>query len=172
MTPFIRKALYLVPTLVLLAVSSAQAAIVQFNVPLSGSGEVPGPGDSDGNGFAALSIDSATNTISWNITANSIGLPVTGAHIHKAGEGASGPIVVDFSAQLSGSGLVDSDLASVVADPHGFYANIHNSEFSAGALRGQLCDPAPVPIPAAAWLFGSGLMGLIGVARRRTSTNR
>ncbi len=25
----------------------------------------------------------------------------------------------------------------------------------------------PVPVPAAAWLFGSGLLGLIGVARRR-----
>ncbi len=27
--------------------------------------------------------------------------------------------------------------------------------------------PATVPLPAAAWLFGSGLLGLIGVARRR-----
>ena len=26
---------------------------------------------------------------------------------------------------------------------------------------------APVPIPAAAWLFGSGLIGLVGVSRRR-----
>ena len=26
-----------------------------------------------------------------------------------------------------------------------------------------------VPIPAAAWLFGSGLIGLIGIARRRAS---
>lgn len=26
---------------------------------------------------------------------------------------------------------------------------------------------APVPIPAAAWLFGSGLMGLLGLARRK-----
>jgi hypothetical protein len=24
-----------------------------------------------------------------------------------------------------------------------------------------------VPVPAAAWLFGSGLLGLVGVARRR-----
>jgi hypothetical protein len=27
--------------------------------------------------------------------------------------------------------------------------------------------PAPVPLPAALWLFGSGLLGLLGVARRR-----
>ena len=28
---------------------------------------------------------------------------------------------------------------------------------------------SPVPVPAAAWLFGSGLIGLVGVARRRTA---
>ena len=26
---------------------------------------------------------------------------------------------------------------------------------------------APVPIPAAAWLFGSGLLWLVGIARRK-----
>lgn len=29
--------------------------------------------------------------------------------------------------------------------------------------------PAVVPVPAAAWLFGSGLIGLLGFARRKTS---
>ena len=27
----------------------------------------------------------------------------------------------------------------------------------------------PVPVPAAVWLFGSGLIGLVGVARRKKS---
>ena len=27
--------------------------------------------------------------------------------------------------------------------------------------------PSAVPVPAAAWLFGSGLIGLVGIARRR-----
>lgn len=30
-----------------------------------------------------------------------------------------------------------------------------------------IVDPAPVPVPAAVWLFGSGLIGLAGIARRR-----
>jgi len=30
-------------------------------------------------------------------------------------------------------------------------------------------SPAVVPVPAAVWLFGSGLLGLVGVARRRKS---
>jgi type VI protein secretion system component Hcp len=40
---------------------------------------------------------------------------------------------------------------------------------SATAFEGlMLAQAAPVPVPAAAWLLGSGLLGLIGVARRPT----
>ena len=31
-------------------------------------------------------------------------------------------------------------------------------------------DLAPIPVPAAVWLFGSGLLGLAGMARRKKST--
>lgn len=35
------------------------------------------------------------------------------------------------------------------------------------SLVGTIGAPAAVPVPAAVWLFGSGLVGLAGVARRR-----
>ena len=37
-------------------------------------------------------------------------------------------------------------------------------------VPGDACTPVPdVPVPAAVWLFGSGLLGLVGVARRKKS---
>ena len=42
------------------------------------------------------------------------------------------------------------------------YAN-----FDASSLTITGYEAAVVPVPAAVWLFGSGLLGLVGVARRR-----
>ncbi|TMG84175.1 MAG: VPLPA-CTERM sorting domain-containing protein [Betaproteobacteria bacterium] len=40
---------------------------------------------------------------------------------------------------------------------------------SPGSRRRSVNGPvSAVPIPAAAWLFGSGLVGFIAIARRRT----
>ena len=33
----------------------------------------------------------------------------------------------------------------------------------------QVITPSAVPVPAAVWLFGSGLLGLIGVVRRKAA---
>jgi len=51
-----------------------------------------------------------------------------------------------------------------------FSSTMFASDFSGqvdGSLRPIPNNPQEVPLPAAIWLFGSGLLGLFGVARRR-----
>ena len=45
-----------------------------------------------------------------------------------------------------------------------WYINIHSTTSGGGEIRGQV---NVVPLPAAAWLFGSALAGLAGFSRRR-----
>lgn len=42
------------------------------------------------------------------------------------------------------------------------------SGFFSGNADGQVPPQAVVPVPAAAWLLGSGLLGMVGVARRKS----
>ncbi len=55
------------------------------------------------------------------------------------------------------------------ADYAVFYIEDTDSTGTTYLATGYLTSVAVVPIPAAAWLFGFGLIGLIGVARRKKS---
>ncbi len=166
----------LAATLALIALTvslDASAAIITFVVPLDGNQEIdpltgnPAGGDPDGFGTATLLIDDVANTISWEITVSNIVTPPSGAHIHQQVAGMNGPVRVDFSAQLSGANLADTDLVTLLGDPTGFYVNIHNAPYPGGAIRGQL--GAPVPVPSALLLFGSALVAGMTRLRRRLS---
>ena len=52
---------------------------------------------------------------------------------------------------------------------YGFQYDLYKTD-SYYALAVRPGDVAAVPVPAAAWLFGSGLLGMLGVARRRKIT--
>ncbi|MGE5156087.1 MAG: DUF5979 domain-containing protein, partial [Betaproteobacteria bacterium] len=80
----------------------------------------------------------------WQLSVANIILPATGAHIHRGAVGVAGPIVVPLSApdaagKASGCVKVERSLAKeLIQHPARFYVNVHTTDFSGGAIRGQL----------------------------------
>jgi hypothetical protein len=72
---------------------------------------------------------------------------------------ASNPWMLVSVDQAGGDGIPGTPMAA--GGPFQFF----NANFNANLA--PTLDPSPVPVPAAAWLFGSGLMGLAAVARRK-----
>ena len=71
---------------------------------------------------------------------------------------------VAYRAGLDAGGLgIYTDAGSLVVDDSGQIAFV--AELDDGTRGIYLASP--VPIPASAWLFGSGLFGLFGIARRK-----
>jgi probable HAF family extracellular repeat protein len=75
-----------------------------------------------------------------------------------------------------------TDLNSLIGAGSGWYlwwaddindsGQIIGTGWHYGQQHAFLLTPAAVPVPAAIWLFGSGLLGLLGIALRRKETNR
>ena len=109
----------------------------KFTTELTGAAEVPGPGDSDGSGTATVTLNPGQGEVCWDITVSGVDT-ITAAHIHVGEAGVAGGVVVPLS-PTSGCTSADRDLIkAIIQNPEGYYVNVHNTPFPAGALRGQL----------------------------------
>ncbi|MEO6221646.1 MAG: CHRD domain-containing protein [Vicinamibacterales bacterium] len=109
---------------------------------LTGTAEVPGPGDPDGTGTARLTFNPGQGEICYELTVANIE-PATAAHIHEAPAGTAGPVVVALLAPTSGTSkaciAVDPAVVrEIMKDPSDYYVNVHNTPYPRGAVRGQL----------------------------------
>jgi hypothetical protein len=108
-----------------------------------GTAEVPAPGDPDGKGAATVKIDAEMGTVCYTITVEAITEPKA-SHIHKGAAGGAGPVVITFDPTKIGKGEAcltgqpKADLDAIVANPAGYYVNVHTADFPGGAVRGQL----------------------------------
>jgi hypothetical protein len=131
--------------LTLLALTSVAAdGGRRFTTMLTGAAEIPGPGDPDGTGTATVRLNPGQEEVCWEIHVQNITLPATGAHIHVGTVSEAGPVVVALSApdatgHSMGCTSADRDLIkAIIQNPENYYVNVHNADFPAGALRGQL----------------------------------
>lgn len=136
---------------VLLAASAteANAAATIVTASMTGANERPSPGDPDGRGTAILRLDPDTGKIQYTLLTDSVLAP-TAAHIHRGTADVAGPIVVDLDPDFDynptfldgfAAGSVNATPAlinEIIANPSGFYVNVHNNPFPNGAIRGQL----------------------------------
>ena len=133
-------------------------------------GSVQGAGDIDspwsffnatGNHTQAATLSVASDDGAGNATINMSGWNVfwNGGNIDM-GQGADA--VVSCGATCEVGDTYTLDYTAVV--PSGGFAGVNYQLHLQGTVGAAV---SAVPVPAAVWLFGSGLLGLAGVARRR-----
>lgn len=142
---------------------------VVFSVQLSAANEVPPVtnAESGGRGTVAITFnvprDSAGNpsgngtvTFTMQLSGFPAGTPAVGAHIHPGAAGVNGGVIVstglsptapvvlgDGTANLTIQNIpLSRELAAqIMANPAGFYFNVHTPTNPGGAIRGQLARP-------------------------------
>jgi len=124
----------------------------KLTATLAGTNEVPKVGAPNGKGTAILTITrpaTGPGQICFQLTVSGITLPASAAHIHAGAAGVAGPVVVPFAApdatgKSSGctSGVSPALIEQILTEPATFYVNVHNADFPAGAMRGQLSASA------------------------------
>lgn len=129
----------------MLAPVAASAETVVLTANLSGANEVgangPGAGAPDGSGAFRVEINTETGDFCYTLYGEKIAAP-TMAHVHTGAAGVNGGPVITMDVTGKGSDMciaVEPDkLKPIVANPSGFYVNIHTADFPGGAVRGQL----------------------------------
>ncbi len=108
---------------------------------LTGASEVPSA-DPDGSGTVVVRVNTGKGVVCYELTVTGIDTAIA-AHIHHAPAGVNGPVVVPLQAPSEGSSsgcveVVRSLAKDIASNPADYYVNVHNIDYPAGAIRGQL----------------------------------
>lgn len=157
-----------VSTIVLgLVGTAASATVINLGASLDGSNEVP-PVVTQGSGTAAMTYDTVTGELTWNIAWQNLSGPATAIHFHGAapvGVNAAVQETVTFDPNdlfAIGSTNIDAGQAADLLAGL-WYINVHTARNPGGEIRGQV---EGVPAPAALPVLIFGLSGLLFTRRK------
>lgn len=165
---------------------SAAAATGTLNATASGANEVSMSGQKDvgapgASGSGSFTVNDSTGQFCYTTTATGLSDAVA-MHIHKGGADVAGPVVIPLMASEIGHGRMCTTadkalLSDILANPAGYYWNVHTPAYSAGAARGQLMAGSPgvaagnggqaadtgiPPVGIALLALGAGAVGVAG----------
>lgn len=118
---------------------AALAAPVVLTASLTGANETAG-GDADGTGTFRAEADPATGDFCYTLTAEKTAAP-TMAHVHTGAAGADGAPVATLEVTGKGDDCIAMEpdkIKEILANPAGFYVNVHTADYPKGAIRAQL----------------------------------
>ena len=168
-----------------MASSNATAAQIILDFPSTNSilsGTCTGPLGAGGGGVCLNSGDTLTETF----IATGLNSTTSTNLVFSMDNGTSpgvlnefdvlinGSVIGDFQFLSSGAGILNFDLtfnhAEILGDDYTLQmvatTTVPNVQGSWNWIAGGTATLTAVPVPAAVWLFGSGLLGLIGLARK------
>lgn len=119
----------------------AQEQKTTMRADMSADQEVPQPGPEGASGTATVTTE-GPDRLCYTATTENLDEPVVAAHIHDGPKGEPGPVFIDLEWATNGNeGCVTTEaskIEAVVADPAGYYVNLHTPSHRDGAVRGQL----------------------------------
>lgn len=157
---------------VLGSAAMTHAQVLNFNLTLDGSQEVP-PVSTPATGLGTATLDLSNNLFSWNFTFQDLSSSETAAHFHAAAplcQTAGVAIPLPLGSPKTGSQVVTSQQRGQIIQGL-WYVNVHTTNHPGGEIRAQV-EPAPIedPIPGPIPLSDQTLR-LVTVADGMTAPN-
>jgi hypothetical protein len=117
------------------------ADTVKFHATLTAAAEVP-PTKSTGSGVADATLDTVTHQLTYDVTFQGFSSAVTMAHFHGPAEagknaGVQVPLGNKPTSPIHGTATLTPEQQQQLLSGQ-WYANVHSTNFPAGAIRGQM----------------------------------
>ncbi len=111
------------------------------------------------DGFGTVELDFSGWSVAWNGIAD---IPMGGDSANFASDTGIANMICAVDCAANDTYVLNYAAHVPLLDASGFGGVAYTVY-----LEGTVASVSAVPVPAAVWLFGSGLLGLVGIARRR-----